>query len=76
MTTRKLYMILPKAWYDSMHLMLQDFKTVSEYNSTLFKISYILKLCGKKIIEENMLEKTVTTFHASNVFLQQQYRRR
>ena len=33
-----------------------------------------LKLCGKKVIEEDMLEKTFTTFHASNVFLQHQYR--
>ena len=27
----------------------------------------------KKIIEEDMLEKTFTMFHASNVLLQQQY---
>ncbi|KAL6313570.1 hypothetical protein AAG906_006937 [Vitis piasezkii] len=59
-----------------MHLRLQDFKIVSEYNSALFKISSQLKLCGEKIIEEDMLEKTFTTFHASNVLLQQQYRER
>ncbi|WJZ86250.1 hypothetical protein VitviT2T_005726 [Vitis vinifera] len=68
--------ILPKARYDWMHLRLQDFKTVSEYNSALFKISSQLKLCGEKITEEDMLEKTFTTFHASNVLLQQQYRER
>ncbi|WJZ90041.1 hypothetical protein VitviT2T_009217 [Vitis vinifera] len=68
--------ILPKAQYDWMHLRLQDFKTVSEYNSALFKISSQLKLCGEKITEEDMLEKTFTTFHASNVLLQQQYRER
>ena len=66
--------ILPKARYDWMHLRLQDFKTVSEYNSALFKISSQLKLCGENITEEDMLEKTFTTFHASNVLLQQQYR--
>ena len=65
--------ILPKACYDWMHLRLQDFKTVNEYNSALFKISSRLKLCiEKKITEEDMLEKkTFTTFHASNVLLQQ-----
>ena len=68
--------ILPKARYDRMHLMLQDFKTVSEYNSALSKISSQLKLCGENITEEDMLEKTFTTFHASNVLLQQQYRER
>ena len=59
-----------------MHLRLQDFKSVSEYNSALFKISSQLKLCGEKITDEDMLEKTYTTFHASNVLLQQQYRER
>ena len=63
--------ILPKARYDWMHLRLQDFKTVNEYNSALFRISSQLKLCGEKITEENMLKKTFTTFHASNVLLQQ-----
>ena len=29
-----------------------------------------------KITDEDMLEKTYTTFHASNVLLQQQYRER
>ena len=69
-------MILPKARYDWMHLRLQDFKSVSEYNSALFKISSQLKLCGENITEEDMLEKTFTTFHASNVLLQQQHRER
>ena len=68
--------ILPKARYDLMHLRLQDFKTVSEYNSALFRISSQLKLCGEKVTEEDMLEKTFTTFHASNVLLQQQYQER
>ena len=53
--------------------MLQDFKIVSEYNSALFKINSQLKPYGEKIIEEDMLEKTFITFHASNMLLQQQY---
>jgi hypothetical protein len=68
--------ILPKARYDWMHLRLQDFKSVSEYNSALFKISSQLKLCGENVTDVDMLEKTYTTFHASNVLLQQQYRER
>ena len=69
-------MILQKACCDWMHLRLQDFKSVCEYNSTLFKISSQLKLCRDNITEEDMLEKTFTMFHASNVLLQQQYRER
>ena len=57
-------------------LALQDFKSVIEYNSALFKISLQSKLCGENITDEDMLEKTFTTFHASNVLLQQQYRER
>ena len=62
--------ILPKARYDWLHLRLQDFKSVSDYNSALFKISSQLKFCGEKIIDEDTLEKTYTTFDASNVLLQ------
>ena len=69
-------MILPKAQYDWMHLRLQDFKSVSDYNSTLFKICSKLLLCGEKVTDEDMLEKTFSTFHVSNMLLQQQYRER
>ncbi|XP_016684167.2 uncharacterized protein [Gossypium hirsutum] len=63
--------ILPKAHYDRMHLWLQDFKTVSEYNLELFKISSQLKLCGENITDEDLLAKIFSTFHATNVLLQQ-----
>ncbi|XP_012829397.1 PREDICTED: uncharacterized protein LOC105950577 [Erythranthe guttata] len=66
--------ILPKARYEWMHLRLQDFKSVNEYNSAMFKIVSRLRLCGDDVTEQNMLEKTFTTFHASNMLLQQQYR--
>ena len=68
--------ILSRARYDWIHLRLQDFKLVSDYNLTLFKISSQLKLCGEKVSDEDMFEKTYTTFHASNMLLQQQYRER
>ena len=49
--------ILPKACYDWMHLRLQDFKYVSDYNLTLFKISSQLKLCGEKSLKKICLKK-------------------
>ncbi|XP_073056905.1 uncharacterized protein [Primulina eburnea] len=58
------------------YLTLQDFKSVSDYNSALFKTSSTLILCGEKVADQDMLEKTLSTFHASNVLLQQQYRER
>jgi S-adenosylmethionine/arginine decarboxylase-like enzyme len=49
---------------------------VSEYNSVMFRITSELKLCGEKITDEDMLEKIFSTFHASNLLIQQQYRER
>ncbi|KAK4721453.1 hypothetical protein R3W88_011686 [Solanum pinnatisectum] len=63
-----------KARYHWMHLRLQDFKSMHEYNSVMFRITSQLKLCGETICEIDMMEKTFSTFHASNVLLQQQYR--
>ncbi|XP_015068737.1 uncharacterized protein LOC107013312 [Solanum pennellii] len=68
--------VLPRARYDWIYLRLQDFKIVCEYDSVVYKITSQLKLCGENITNENMLEKTLTTFHASNLVLQQQYRER
>ncbi|XP_019241428.1 PREDICTED: uncharacterized protein LOC109221398 [Nicotiana attenuata] len=62
------------ARYEWMHLQLQDFKTVREYNFAVFRITFQLKLCGDVMNDEHLLEKTLTTFHASNMVLQQQYR--
>ncbi|KAM3378159.1 hypothetical protein P3S68_010572 [Capsicum galapagoense] len=39
--------ILPKARYEWMHLRFQDYKSVHEYNSAMFRISSQLKLCGE-----------------------------
>ncbi|XP_070669139.1 uncharacterized protein [Malus domestica] len=66
--------ILPKARYEWSHLRIQDFKSVAEYNSALFRITSQMKLCGDTITDEILLEKNYSTFHANNVLLQQQYR--
>ncbi|XP_017621033.1 uncharacterized protein LOC108465222 [Gossypium arboreum] len=66
--------ILPKARYEWLNLRLQDFKFASDYNSAMFRITLQLNLCGEKITDAEMLEKTYSTFHANNVVLQTQYR--
>ncbi|XP_026383347.1 uncharacterized protein LOC113278824 [Papaver somniferum] len=68
--------ILLKVKNDWLNLRLQDFKSVSEYNSALFRITSQLKFCGENITDEQLLEKTFTTFHTSSVVLQQQYQER
>ncbi|KAG2672077.1 hypothetical protein I3760_13G022300 [Carya illinoinensis] len=37
---------------------------------------YEHQLCGEKVTDDDLLEKTYTTFYTSNVLLQQQYRER
>lgn len=44
-----------------------------DYNSRLYRISLQLRICGEKIINEDMLKRAFPTFHASNMVLQQQY---
>ncbi|XP_056856465.1 uncharacterized protein LOC108815333 [Raphanus sativus] len=63
--------ILPKALYDWRNLRIQDYKSVEEYNSVMFKIVSKLKLCGETVTDADMLEKTFSTFHTSNMLLQQ-----
>ncbi|XP_009630496.1 uncharacterized protein [Nicotiana tomentosiformis] len=66
--------LLPRTRREWMHLRLQDYKTISEYNSAVYRIIFELKLCGKLMNDEDMLEKTLSTFRASNMVLYQQYR--
>jgi hypothetical protein len=68
--------LLPKTRYEWIHLRLQDFKSVGEYNSAMFHIISELKLCVKKSTDEDMLEKIFFIFQSLNLLLQQQYRER
>ncbi|XP_070668978.1 uncharacterized protein [Malus domestica] len=65
---------LPEARHDWQHLRFQDFKSVNEYNSEVCRIQSLLKLCNETLTKEGLLEKTYSTFSASNIVLQQQYR--
>ncbi|XP_071939571.1 uncharacterized protein [Coffea arabica] len=49
--------VLPKARYDWLHLRLQDFKSVNEYNSAMFRITSQLSLCGEKQYREKGFKK-------------------
>ena len=68
--------ILPRARYEWTQLRLQDFKSIADYNSTLYSITLRLKLCGETISKSDMLEKTLTSMHKENLVLMQQYRKR
>ncbi|XP_022024230.1 uncharacterized protein LOC110924536 [Helianthus annuus] len=46
--------ILPRARYEWINLRLQDFKSISEYNSAMFRITSQLILCGENITDKEM----------------------
>ena len=54
--------IHPKAQYDWMHLRLQDFKSIHEYNCVMFRITSQLKLSGEMVSEIDMMENTFSAF--------------
>ncbi|GJS06063.1 hypothetical protein Tco_0362859 [Tanacetum coccineum] len=66
--------LLPSARDEWNNLRFQDFKKVNEYTSALFRICRTLRFYRQTVIEGDMLKKTFSTFHASNINLQQQYR--
>ncbi|XP_048623559.1 uncharacterized protein LOC125592440 [Brassica napus] len=53
--------LLSNATYEWRNLRIQDFKSVDEYNSALFKIVSKLKLYGEDITDKDLLEKDL--FH-------------
>ena len=68
--------LLPKAIDEWRELRFQDFKSISDYNSALHLIKSKLVYCGQIITDEEMIEKTLSTFHVNSILLQQQYRER
>lgn len=65
----KKIIVLLMTQYDLSYL--QDYKSVSECNSVLFRIVFPNEVYAEKIYKENMLEKIFSIFHSSNVLLQQ-----
>ncbi|XP_068328120.1 uncharacterized protein [Pyrus communis] len=65
---------LLEARHDLQHLRFQEFKSMNEYNSEVSKIGSMLKFCKMELTELDFLEKTYSTFHATNIVLHQEYR--
>ena len=65
---------LPKACNDWANLRVYDFANFSSYNNELFKIVSQLHLCGEDKTDEDMIEKTLSTFPTAAALLAQMYR--
>ncbi|XP_024013372.1 uncharacterized protein LOC112087732 [Eutrema salsugineum] len=59
--------ILPQAKFDWKNLRFEDFKSVEEFNSELFRIVALIRLCGEEVTDKDMLEKTFSTFGTPNI---------
>ncbi|XP_068312502.1 uncharacterized protein [Pyrus communis] len=69
-------MYLPEARHDWQHRCFQDFKSVNEYNSEVCRMCSLLKFCKAELTKSDFLERTYSTFHATNIILQRQIRHR
>eukprot|EP00267_Zea_mays_P022163 XP_008646754.1 uncharacterized protein LOC103628307 [Zea mays] len=68
------HVMLPRAQQEWATLRFLDFKTVEAYNTAIHRIVAQLCFCGQIVTDLEMIEKTLQTFHPSNMVLQQQYR--
>jgi hypothetical protein len=65
---------LPRAKFEWEHLYFSDFGSVTAYDSALRRIVSQLKLCDQEITEEEMIEKTSSTFPPSQLMLHRMLR--
>jgi hypothetical protein len=68
--------ILPKANHDWIHLCLQDYKFIGDYNHDVYMIYVKLWFCEKEPSGEDKIEKTLTTMLPSDRVLKHQYHAR
>jgi hypothetical protein len=68
--------ILHEANHDWIHLCLQDYKSIGDYNHVVHKICAKLWFCEKEPSDEEKIEKTLTTMLLSDRVLKHQYHAR
>ena len=67
-------LFLPQARSDWINLRVLDFPDFVTFNSELHRIVSTLRLCGETITENELIEKTLSTFPPATAILSQQYR--
>lgn len=65
---------LPASRHDWINLRVQDFPSIAAYNGELFRITAHMAVCGHPITDEEQIEKTLSTLHATNHIISTQYR--
>ncbi|KAL6619529.1 hypothetical protein ACP70R_034668 [Stipagrostis hirtigluma subsp. patula] len=67
--------LLPRVKREWANLRFQDFKTVEDYNTALYGIHTRMKLCGLKLEDKDLIEKTLSTFHPKLTYISRQYKK-
>ena len=67
-------LFLPQARADWTNIRVLDFPDFAAFNSELHRITAQLRLCGQVITDEELIEKTLSTFPPATAILSQQYR--
>ncbi|KAL6654147.1 hypothetical protein ACP70R_007612 [Stipagrostis hirtigluma subsp. patula] len=67
--------LLPHVKREWANLRFQDFKTIEDYNTALYGITTRMKLCGLKLEDKDLIEKTLSTFHPKLTYISRQYKK-
>lgn len=65
---------LPQARSDWINLRVLDFPDLLSFNAELHRITAQLRLCGDKLSDKDLIDKTLSTFPPASALLAQQYR--
>ena len=66
--------LLPDLKVQWNNLRFADFKSVAEYNSEALRLQSMLRFCGQPVTEQELIEKTLSTFPVSAIVVSKQYR--
>ena len=67
-------LLLPQARNEWMNLRVLDFPTLQDFNAELHRLSAQLRLCGERVTDTELIDKTLSTFPPATAILAQQYR--
>ncbi|KAL6180700.1 hypothetical protein ACLB2K_047360 [Fragaria x ananassa] len=65
---------LPELTVQWNEICLLDYKRVNDFNKDMLRLKTRLNFCGKKLTEDDMIRKTLSTFPTSALILTNQYR--
>ncbi|KAL6495600.1 hypothetical protein OROGR_030163 [Orobanche gracilis] len=66
--------LLPELTVQWNEIRLLDYKRVNDFNKDMLRLKARLNFCGKEITEDDMIQKTLSTFPTSALILANQYR--